>query len=49
MPRPSVPLDFDFLPTKKRKNLWRPYDSKAKMDGNDKDSDSSDSNMSLDH
>ena len=52
MPRPSVSPNFDYesgiLP-KKRKNLWRPYDSKAKMDENDKDSDSSDSNMSSDH
>ena len=52
IPRPSVSPNFDYesgiLP-KKRKNLWRPYDSKAKMDENDKDSDSSDSNMSSDH
>ena len=51
-PRPSVSPNFDYesgiLP-KKRKNLWRPYDSRAKMDENDKDSDSSDSNMSSDH
>ena len=52
IPRPSVSPNFDYesgiLP-KKRKNLWRPYDSKAKMDENDKDSDSSDSNLSSDH
>lgn len=51
-PRPSVSPNFDYesgiLP-KKRKNLWRPYDSQSKMDETDKDSDSSDSNLSSDH
>lgn len=51
-PRPSGSPNFDpesgILP-KKRKHLWRPYDSQSKMEDNDKDSDSSDSNMSSDH
>lgn len=51
-PRPSGSPNFDdesgILP-KKRKNLWRPYDSQSRMDDNDKDSDSSDSNLSSDH
>ena len=45
---PNFGCESGIIP-KKRKNLWRPYDSKSKLEDNDKDSDSSDSNLSSDH